>query len=67
MPVRVLRTDAPNAGGTWVDEQVFHCPAEGWDLVTSRKPDDLDALLSEAERERLSAHEGNLTTLSWMA
>jgi putative intracellular protease/amidase len=29
-------------GGTWVDETVFHCPAGGWDLVTSRNPDDLD-------------------------
>lgn len=41
-----LRTDITNAGGTWVDETVFHCPAEGWDLVTSRNPDDLDAFCS---------------------
>ncbi|MGO1971757.1 MAG: type 1 glutamine amidotransferase domain-containing protein [Propionibacteriaceae bacterium] len=38
-----LRTDIRNAGGTWVDEQVFTCGARGWALVTSRKPDDLDA------------------------
>lgn len=38
-----LRTDITNAGGTWVDEEVFVCPADGWTLVTSRKPDDLDA------------------------
>jgi len=38
-----LRTDITNAGGSWVDETVFHCPANGWDLVTSRNPDDLDA------------------------
>lgn len=38
-----LRTDIANAGGSWVDEQVFHCPTEGWDLVTSRNPGDLDA------------------------
>jgi protease I len=38
-----LRTDITNAGGSWVDETVFHCTAEGWDLVTSRNPDDLDA------------------------
>lgn len=38
-----LSTDITNAGGTWVDETVFHCPANGWDLVTSRNPDDLDA------------------------
>ena len=38
-----LYTDISNAGGDWVDETVFHCPAGGWDLVTSRNPDDLDA------------------------
>lgn len=41
-----LRTDIVNAGGTWVDETVFHCPANGWDLITSRNPDDLDAFTS---------------------
>ncbi|MGA8986822.1 type 1 glutamine amidotransferase domain-containing protein [Aeromicrobium sp.] len=41
-----LRTDITNAGGSWVDEQVFHCTAEGWDLVTSRNPHDLDAFNS---------------------
>ena len=41
-----LRTDITNAGGSWVDETVFHCPANGWDLVTSRTPDDLDAFTS---------------------
>ena len=43
-----LQTDIRNAGGTWVDEEVFTCPAEGWDLVTSRKPDDLDAFIAAA-------------------
>jgi protease I len=38
-----LQTDIRNAGGAWVDEEVFVCPANGWTLVTSRKPDDLDA------------------------
>lgn len=38
-----LQTDIRNAGGTWVDEQVFVCPTNDWTLVTSRKPDDLDA------------------------
>lgn len=38
-----LQTDLRNAGATWVDQEVFVCPTEGWTLVTSRKPDDLDA------------------------
>ena len=38
-----LRTDIRNAGGDWRDEQVVLSPAQGFDLVTSRKPDDLDA------------------------
>jgi protease I len=38
-----LRTDVRNAGGDWRDVEVFTCPANGWTLVTSRKPDDLDA------------------------
>jgi protease I len=38
-----LQTDIRNAGGTWVDEEVFVCPANGWTLITSRNPGDLDA------------------------
>jgi protease I len=38
-----LQTDIRNAGGTWVDEEVFVCTAEGFTLVTSRNPGDLDA------------------------
>ena len=38
-----LQTDISNAGGDWHDEQVLLCSAMGFDLVTSRKPDDLDA------------------------
>jgi protease I len=38
-----LRTDITNAGGQWRDEEVFVCPANGWTLITSRKPDDLSA------------------------
>lgn len=45
-----LQTDVRNAGGTWVDEQVFVCPDNGWTLVTSRKPDDLDAFAEAAVR-----------------
>jgi protease I len=38
-----LHTDITNAGGQWRDEQVFTCPMQGYTLVTSRKPEDLDA------------------------
>jgi protease I len=38
-----LQTDIRNAGGDWVDEEVFRCDHEGFVLVTSRKPDDLPA------------------------
>ena len=42
-----LQTDIRNAGGTWVDEEV-HVDAG---LVTSRKPDDLDAFCQKAIEE----------------
>ncbi|MFI1504294.1 type 1 glutamine amidotransferase domain-containing protein [Streptomyces sp. NPDC020597] len=38
-----LRTDIRNAGGTWVDEEVKVCDHGAGKLVTSRKPDDLEA------------------------
>jgi protease I len=38
-----LQTDIRNAGGEWRDEEVFRCEENGYTLVTSRKPDDLDA------------------------
>ncbi len=38
-----LQTDIRNAGGDWRDEEVRTCPKEGFTLVTSRKPDGLDA------------------------
>jgi protease I len=38
-----LRTDIRNAGGTWQDVEVMRCEENGFTLVTSRKPDDLDA------------------------
>ena len=42
-----LRTDIRNAGGTWVDEEV-HVDSG---LVTSRRPDDLDAFCEKAIEE----------------
>lgn len=38
-----LRTDIVNAGGSWVDEEVQRSDDEGWALITSRNPGDLDA------------------------
>ena len=43
-----LQTDIRNAGGTWVDQESFTCTANGWTLVTSRNPDDLDAFCGAA-------------------
>jgi protease I len=38
-----LQTDIRNAGGNWRDQEVSTCDEGGYTLVTSRKPDDLDA------------------------
>jgi protease I len=38
-----LQTDIRNAGGEWRDVESFTCREAGYPLVTSRKPDDLDA------------------------
>ncbi|HEV7534473.1 MAG TPA: type 1 glutamine amidotransferase domain-containing protein [Acidimicrobiia bacterium] len=38
-----LQTDLRNAGATWVDRQVQVCHDGPGPIVTSRKPDDLDA------------------------
>ncbi len=42
-----LRTDIENAGGNWVDEEVSVCRSGPNVLVSSRKPDDLDAFNQE--------------------
>jgi deglycase len=42
-----LQTDIRNAGGTWVDRQVQVCDSGPNILVSSRKPDDLDAFNRE--------------------
>jgi protease I len=38
-----LQTDIRNAGGRWRDDEVVRDDEGGYPLVTSRKPDDLDA------------------------
>ncbi|MGN6325596.1 type 1 glutamine amidotransferase domain-containing protein [Pseudolysinimonas sp.] len=38
-----LQTDIENAGAQWVDEEVHVDREDGWTLVTSRNPGDLDA------------------------
>jgi protease I len=51
-----LRTDIVNAGGSWVDEQVQVCTDGPNTLITSRKPDDLEAF-SDALNQALATTE----------
>ncbi|MFN3866422.1 MAG: DJ-1/PfpI/YhbO family deglycase/protease [Demequina sp.] len=37
-----IATDLRNAGATWEDVELKRCEAEGWTLLTSRNPGDLD-------------------------
>ena len=43
-----LQTDVRNAGGTWVDRSVVTDVEQGFTLVTSRDPDDLEDFVREA-------------------
>ncbi|MFH9488152.1 type 1 glutamine amidotransferase domain-containing protein [Streptomyces halstedii] len=52
-----LQTDIRNAGGTWVDKPVVTDDADGWRLITSRDPGDLDDFLREIDAV-LSARTG---------
>ncbi|WP_017237570.1 type 1 glutamine amidotransferase domain-containing protein [Streptomyces sp. SS] len=45
-----LRADLENAGGTWVDREVVVDTSGGHPLITSRKPDDVDAFASAIVR-----------------
>ncbi|WP_447843911.1 DJ-1/PfpI/YhbO family deglycase/protease [Pseudomonas aeruginosa] len=49
-----VRIDLTNAGADWVDTRVKVCPANGWTLITSRNPGDLQAF-NEAIGEALQA------------
>ncbi|MGU0691984.1 DJ-1/PfpI family protein [Pseudomonas aeruginosa] len=49
-----VRIDLTNAGADWVDTRVKVCPANGWTLITSRNPGDLQAF-NEAIGETLQA------------
>ncbi|MEV5200735.1 DJ-1/PfpI family protein [Streptomyces sp. NPDC053720] len=44
-----LKTDIRNAGGEWTDEPVVTDDAQGWTLITSRNPGDLQPFLREVE------------------
>jgi len=43
-----LRSDLTNAGATWVDQEVVVCTEGPGPLISSRKPDDLEAFATAA-------------------
>ncbi|MCI1218902.1 type 1 glutamine amidotransferase domain-containing protein [Bifidobacterium crudilactis] len=49
---RYIKADVENAGGVHEDREVIVDDARGWKLITSRKPDDLDAFV-DAIKEAL--------------
>lgn len=49
-----IGSDLRNAGATWVDQEVKVCPGNGYRLITSRQPGDLDAFTAAIE-ETLTA------------
>ena len=50
-----LQTDIRNAGGNWINEAVVTDDAEGYDLITSRSPRDLDEFLGAIDKTLASA------------
>ena len=52
-PCRYIRADIENAGGHYVDERLHIDDSNGWRLITSRKPADLDYFV-EAIKETLA-------------
>lgn len=42
---RYIAADVENSGGVYRDQEVLIDDSEGWRLITSRKPDDLDAFV----------------------
>ncbi|MBB3116789.1 protease [Corynebacterium bovis] len=46
-----IRPDLVNAGATWHDEEVVVCDTDGWRLITSRNPGDLDAFIAAIEKD----------------
>lgn len=44
-----LQTDLRNAGGEWTDQPVVTDDSDGWTLITSRNPGDLEPFLREID------------------